>query len=181
VRTPVKLVVSVQVSADLQPNVVFRLLQDIDPCVSRSFQALALSEVANTTKIHSFTRGEKLTGGAIEQEITHQPGFKWTIRILRQFAHLLLKTINAWETFKAGEIRYFNLPDTEAPAQTSWGSYLAAIDKDVTELRDLRSSLMHQTELFENMTNSVRLCFPFRSTSLTNCRLSLMLHISRQP
>ena len=33
---------------------------------------------------------------------------------------------------------------------------MAAIDKDVTELRDLRSSLIHQTELFENMTNSVR-------------------------
>jgi len=26
---------------------------------------------------------------------------------------------------------------------------------DVTELRDLRSSLQHQTELFENMTNSL--------------------------
>lgn len=40
-------------------------------------------------------------------------------------------------------------------AQASWGGYLAAIDKDVTELRSLRSSVIHQTELFENMTNSV--------------------------
>jgi hypothetical protein len=88
-------------------------------------------------------------------EITQQKGFKWTIRILRQFTHLLSKTIDAWETFKDGEVRYFNLPDSEDLAQAAWGRYLATIDKDVTELRDLRSSLIHRTELFENMTNSV--------------------------
>ena len=96
-----------------------------------------------------------MAGGVTELEITQQPGFKWTLRIFRQFTQLLSKTIDAWETFKSGEIRYFNLPDSETPAKISWGSYLAAIDKDVTELKDLRSSLMHQTELFENMTNTV--------------------------
>jgi len=75
--------------------------------------------------------------------------------VLRQFTNLLSKTIKAWETFKGGEIRYFYLPHSDALADTSWGIYLAAIDKDITELQDLRSSLQHQTELFENMTNSV--------------------------
>jgi len=74
---------------------------------------------------------------------------------LRQFTHVLSKTIDSWQKFKDGELRYFTLPDSEVFAQASWGGYLAAIDKDVTELRSLRSSVIHQTELFENMTNSV--------------------------
>lgn len=88
-------------------------------------------------------------------DITQRKGFRWTIRILRQFTHVLSKTIDSWETFKDGEIRYFNMPDSEILADASWGKLLAAIDKDVIELRDLRSSLLHKTELFENMTNSV--------------------------
>jgi hypothetical protein len=80
-------------------------------------------------KIYSFTRGETDTGAAADLEITQRKGFRWTIRVLRQFTHLLSKTIDAWETFKDGEIRYFNLPDSEALAQEAWGSHLAAIDK----------------------------------------------------
>jgi hypothetical protein len=75
--------------------------------------------------------------------------------VLRQFTNLLSKTIKAWETFKGGEIRYFYVPHSDVLADTSWAIYLAAIDKNITELEDLRSSLQHQTELFENMTNSV--------------------------
>lgn len=118
-------------------NTVFQLFQQIDPC------------------IYIFTRGETELKGLSDLEITQEPGFKWTIRVLRQFTHLLSKTIDAWETFKDGEVKYFNLPGSEALAQASWGKYLAAIDKDVIELRDLRSSVIHQTELFENMTNSI--------------------------
>ena len=107
-------------------------------------------------KIYSFTRGEGHLSDAAQFEITQQKGFKWTIHVLRQFTHLMSRTIDAWETFKDGEIRYFNGVDSETLADAIRGRYLAAIDKDVTELRDLRSSLIHQTELFENMTNSVR-------------------------
>lgn len=90
-----------------------------------------------------------------ELSITQQKGFKWTIRVLRQFTDLLSITIAAWETFKDGEIRYFYVPHSDELAEISWGTYLAAIDKDVTQLRGLRSSLQHQTTLFENMTNSL--------------------------
>lgn len=116
-------------------NVIFRLFKETEPC------------------IYLFTTGEGID--AILLEITQQRGFKWTIRVLRQFTHLLSKTIDSWETFKDGEIRYFNHPDSEGLANPSWGTYLAAIDKDVAELRNLRSSLLHQTELLENMTNSI--------------------------
>lgn len=88
-------------------------------------------------------------------DITQEKGFKWTIRVLRQFNHLLSKTINAWDNFNNGEIRYFYRPHSDELAEEAWVTYLAAIEKDVTELRDLRDSLQYQTELFENMTNSV--------------------------
>lgn len=110
---------------------------------------------ANLYKIYAFTRGELGQGESIDLDITQRKGFRWTIRVLRQFTHVLSKTIDSWDTFKDGEIRYLNLPDSESLADASWGNLLAAIDKDVIELRDLRSSLQHKTELFENMTNSV--------------------------
>jgi hypothetical protein len=104
-------------------------------------------------QIYSFTRED--TDVAKMGDITQEKGFKWTIRVLRQFSHLLSKTINAWDTFNNGEIRYFYKPHSDELAEESWVTYLAAIEKDVTELRDLRGSLQYQTELFENMTNSV--------------------------
>jgi len=116
---------------------------------------LSIIYITNISKIYLFTRGERLPGGATELEITQQKGFKWSIRILRQFTHVLSKTIDTWQTFKDGELRYFTTSDSEVLAQAIWGRYLAIIDRDVTELRTLRSSVIHQTELFENMTNSV--------------------------
>jgi len=104
-------------------------------------------------QIYSFTRED--TDVSKMGDITQERGFKWTIRVLRQFNNLLSKTIKAWDTFNSGEIRYFYKPHSDELAEPFWVTYLAAIDKDVTELRDLQSSLQHQTELFENMTNSV--------------------------
>jgi hypothetical protein len=106
-------------------------------------------------KIYSFTREDTNIPKNGGLNITQQKGFKWTILYLRKFTILLSKIIASWETFKDGEIRYFYIPHTDELAESSWGIYLAAIDKNVTELRDLRSSLQHQTELFENMMNSL--------------------------
>jgi hypothetical protein len=109
-----------------------------------------------STQIYLFTREDTADIEKIgEPSITQQKGFKWTIRVLRQFTNLLSITIQAWETFKNGEIRCFYIPHSDELAESSWGTYLAAIDKDVTHLRRLRSSLQHQTKLFENMTNSL--------------------------
>ncbi|RQM08852.1 hypothetical protein DH86_00002972, partial [Scytalidium sp. 3C] len=103
---------------------------------------------------YSFTRADREVDQSEALNITQQRGFKWTIRTLRQFTHVLSRIIDSWDTFKDGEIRYFCAPNTETVAQPIWGNYLATIDKDVTELRHLRSSLQFQTELFENMTNT---------------------------
>lgn len=91
--------------------------------------------------------------------MTQQKGFKWTVRVLRQFANLLSKTVVTWETFKDGEIRYFYGPQNGDSAGVSSGSYLAAIDKDVIELKDLLSSLQYQTDLFENMITNASFLF----------------------
>ena len=104
-------------------------------------------------KIRSFTQEDTDIGKSLS--VVQKRRFKWTVLILHQFTNLLSKTITAWETFENGEIRYFCNPHSDQLADISWGIYLAAIDKDVTELRDLRGSLQHQTELFEIMTNSV--------------------------
>ncbi|KAG4440135.1 hypothetical protein IFR05_004393 [Cadophora sp. M221] len=119
------------------------------------FADVYFKEEDHRERIYAFTRGEAGEGESIDLDITQRKGFRWTIRVLRQFTHVLSKTIDSWDTFKDGEIRYFNLPDSEVLADASWGSLLAAIDRDVIELRDLRSSLQHKTELFENMTNSI--------------------------
>ena len=74
---------------------------------------------------------------------------------MRQFTVVISGILSSWETFKDGEIRYFYIPHTDELAERSWGTYLAAIDQNVTELRDLRSSLQHQTQLLEDMTNSL--------------------------
>ena len=54
-------------------------------------------------------------------------------------------------SFVNGELQYSCVPHSDEPAEKCWGSHIGAIDKDVTELRDLRDSLKYQ----ENMTNSV--------------------------
>jgi hypothetical protein len=80
-----------------------------------------------------------------------QKGFRWTVRVLHDFTELISRIIASWETFKDSEIRYFYIPHTDELAERSWGTYLAAIDKNVTELRDLRSLLQHQTQLFDSL------------------------------
>jgi hypothetical protein len=96
--------------------------------------------------------------------------------VLRQFTHLLSKTIDAWDTFKDGEIRYFYIPHSENLADVARGTYLASIDRDVTELRDLRSSLYYHTELFENMTNSVTLPCLFHHLIATAYTYQVVTH-----
>lgn len=123
-----------------------------------------LSAQLTILQIYSFTRDD--IDVSKMGDITQQKGFKWTIRVLRQFSHLLSKTINTWDTFNNGEIRYFYKPHSDELADASWVTYMAAIDKNVTELRDLYSTLQYQTELFENMTNSVSSRFIFIGTLL---------------
>ncbi|KAI9878373.1 MAG: hypothetical protein M1830_001078 [Pleopsidium flavum] len=89
---------------------------------------------------HSFSRTKEYT---------------WTVQILRLFHNSLVKLIESWENFEAGEIRYFDVEDNER-LQTIWRKeFLASIRKDVTELRSLRRSLQQRIEMFDTMMSGV--------------------------
>jgi hypothetical protein len=88
--------------------------------------------------------------------MTQGESYKWTIRVLRKYTSHLSKTISRWETFKDGEIRYFFKPSSNVLADSTFDVHLTAVNRDVEELIVLKKSLEHQTEMFENMTNSVR-------------------------
>jgi len=95
------------------------------------------------------------TTSSRKHDMTQDESYKWTIRVLRKYSSHLSKTISRWETFKDGEIRYFFKSNSNALANSAFGVHLAAVNRDVEELIVLKNSLEHQTEMFENMTNSV--------------------------
>jgi hypothetical protein len=104
-------------------------------------------------KIRSFTQEDADIGKSLN--ITQKRRLNWTVYVLHEFTTLLSNAIAAWETFENGEIRYFCNPHSDEFVDASWGIYVAAIIKDATELRALRSSLQRETELFLIMTKNV--------------------------
>jgi len=136
-------------------------------------------------QIHSFPRN-RAEGKTDGLKITTKEAFMWTIITLRKFANLLDKIIISWERFETGEIQYFYDPQTGELADTSWGTYISAIYKDVNHLRDLLGSLKDQTKLFEDMTTNVCWTPEFEGFHLTFFSLSctpsmrrLVLHQNR--
>ena len=75
------------------------------------------------------------------------------MQVLRLFHKSLVNLLDSWNSFQAGEIRYFRVKDDNLDRR--WRSHLARIDKDITELRFLRRSLQQRIETFENMRNGV--------------------------
>ncbi len=101
-------------------------------------------------------------------DLTQEESYKWTIRVLRKYTHRLSKAIDVWENFKGGEIRYLYKPASLDLAKPSFSVHLAAISKEVRELIEHRKSLQHQTEMFENMTNSASV---LKNEVLTNAKI----------
>lgn len=77
------------------------------------------------------------------------------VQLLRLLYNALVKTVESWESFEAGEIRFFDLPN-DGILQALWNSYLADMEKDMTELRFLCRSVQQRIEMFDNMRNGVR-------------------------
>ena len=76
------------------------------------------------------------------------------IELLRLLHNSLVKVIESWESFENGEIQYFEVNEQETHRR-GWGSYFAAIEKNMTELRFLRRLLQQRIEMFDNMRNGV--------------------------
>ncbi|KAL8723308.1 MAG: hypothetical protein Q9225_000360 [Loekoesia sp. 1 TL-2023] len=68
--------------------------------------------------------------------------------LLRLLHNALVKFIDSWENFEKGEIQYFEMEDYQALGET-WDSNLANINRDVSELRYLRRSLLQRIEMFD--------------------------------
>ena len=77
-----------------------------------------------------------------------------TIELLRLLHNDLIKIIDSWESFDRGEIQYFDIRDQES-LRKRWESYLANIEKDISELRFLRRSLHQRIESLDSKRNGV--------------------------
>ena len=75
--------------------------------------------------------------------------------MLRLLHNALTKTIESWENFEEGEIQYFQVEDKDI-LRMDWSRYLEGIEKDMAELRLLRTSLHQKIEMFDNKRNGVR-------------------------
>lgn len=95
-------------------------------------------------------------GSPDKYDPTKDEGYEWTIRNLRKYTHHLSNTIETWEYFNRGQIRYFYDTGLGGPALLApFRPYVAAISREVEELISLRRKLQHQTKMFENIPNSV--------------------------
>jgi hypothetical protein len=101
-------------------------------------------------------------GPSDKYDPTKDESYEWTIRNLRKYTHHLSNTIETWESFNRGQIRYFYKDFGKPTLLAPFRPYIAAINREVDELISLRTKLQHQTKMFENIPNSVS---DFTSTS----------------
>ena len=87
-----------------------------------------------------------------DDRFTRTKDYTRTIDLLRLLHNALVITIESWENFESGEIRYFEVQEHQA-LRMIWDSYLAAISKDISDLRFLRRLLQQKIEMFDNKKN----------------------------
>jgi len=78
-----------------------------------------------------------------------------TIGFLQQVADLLSKTIDAWDTFRNGDIGYFSGLELASGRSGSSFRVLLTVDKNMLELRDLRQEVENQKRLLENLEREI--------------------------
>ena len=84
-----------------------------------------------------------------DARFTRTRDYTRTTDILRLLHNALVITIESWEDFESGELQYFEAQEHEA-LRVTWDAYLAAIRKDISELRFLRRMLQQKIEMFDN-------------------------------
>jgi hypothetical protein len=82
--------------------------------------------------------------------------YDWIVLILRQFKQLIAKTVEAWESFEEGEVRFFDAP-IPGLSEIRKASLLGVIRKQVSDLKGLHKTLSEKTEMFDNMQSRVRI------------------------
>ncbi|KAI4176762.1 MAG: hypothetical protein LQ343_000855 [Gyalolechia ehrenbergii] len=74
--------------------------------------------------------------------------------LLRLLHDALVKIIGSWEDLEKSEVQYFEVEEYQAPPK-AWDSNLASVNKDVSELRYVKRSLLQQIEMFANKRSGV--------------------------
>ena len=85
---------------------------------------------------------------------TRTKDYTRTTDLLRLLHNALIITIESWEDFESGEIQYFDVQEHQA-LRVIWDAYLAAISKEISELRFLRRLLQQKIEMFDNKKSGV--------------------------
>lgn len=84
-----------------------------------------------------------------DARFTRTKDYTRTTDLLRLLHNALVITIESWEGFESGEIQFFDVQEHQA-LRVIWDAYLAAISKEISELRFLRRSLQQKIEMFDN-------------------------------
>lgn len=103
-----------------------------------------------------FSKSERTSSLVDDAKFTRTKDYTRTIDLLRLLHNALIKKIESWENFEIGEIQYFEVQEYHALRKT-WDSYIAGINKNITELRFLRRNLQQKIEMFDNKRSGVGL------------------------
>ncbi|MCJ1483151.1 hypothetical protein MMC06_003317 [Schaereria dolodes] len=105
-------------------------------------------------KIHPFDGAKREASLVDDAKFSRTKEFTWIVELLRLLHNALTKTIESWENFEEGEIQYFQVEDKDI-LRMDWSRYLEGIEKDMAELRLLRTSLHQKIEMFDNKRNGL--------------------------
>ncbi|KAL2047059.1 hypothetical protein N7G274_001078 [Stereocaulon virgatum] len=84
-----------------------------------------------------------------DANFTRMNEYTRTLDLLRLLYNVLVRIVELWENFESGELQYFEVQENQALRKT-WDSYIAGVNKNVTELRFLRRTLQQKIEIFDN-------------------------------
>ncbi|KAI9708419.1 MAG: hypothetical protein M1828_002991 [Chrysothrix sp. TS-e1954] len=107
------------------------------------------------TKDRFFYDTDTLNAGLKDDKnLNRTKEYTWSTHILRTFYNSLTNLIEAWESFRASELRllFSNLSE---PMRLRWQVRTIRIEQDLSELRYFRRSLLQKIEMFDSLKDGL--------------------------
>lgn len=79
--------------------------------------------------------------------------YTWALTILRRFHDPLVKTLEAWDEFAAGELKYFETNSEALNSQLD--RYYVSLFDDVSKLVRMQQTIHHRIQTFDRMKDAV--------------------------
>jgi hypothetical protein len=79
--------------------------------------------------------------------------YTWALSVLRRFHDSLLRTVEAWEEFATGELKYFDTNSEKL--DRLWDRYYESLFNNASELQYLERSLLQRIQTFDRMKDGV--------------------------